>query len=56
MLRLSKFVVLIILGGCQTVTDCNHLKTVTNHHGLENDTYDPWSFPKCKKLFEINIK
>ena len=50
MLRLSKFVVVVILGGC------HGFETVTNHHELENNTYDPWSFPKCKKLFEINIK
>lgn len=50
MLRLSKFAILVILGGCQGV------QTVTNHHELENDTYDYWSFPKCKKLFEIKIK
>ena len=59
MLRLSKFAILVILGGCyrgQPVTNRNHLETVTNHHELENDTYDYWSFPKCKKLFEIKIK
>lgn len=49
-MRLSKLVILVILGGCHGI------QTVTNHHELENDTYDPWSFPNCKKLFEVKIK
>lgn len=59
MLNWLKLVILVILGGCyrwQTVTKCNHLETVTESHELDNDTYDYWNFPKCKKLFEIKIK
>lgn len=55
-MRLSKLVVLVILGGCQTVTDCNHLETRDKVSQVEDATYDPWAKPKGKKLFEINIK
>lgn len=51
-----KLVILVVLGGCQTVTDCNHLETRDKVSQVKDTTYDPWSFPKCKKLFEINIK
>ena len=50
-----KLVILVILGGCcsdQSVTNCNHLETVTESHELDN----PFGFPKSKKLFEIKIK
>ena len=59
MLNWLKLVVLVVLGGCcsdQPVTNCNQLKTVTNHHELDNALYDAWSKPKGKKLFEIKIK
>lgn len=51
--------VILLLSGCQgieTVTNCNHLETVTNRHESESVSYDPWNYPKCKKLFEIKIK
>ena len=50
MLNWLKLVILVILGGCcsdQPVTNCNH---------LDNAPYDPFGFPKSKKLFEIKIK
>ena len=50
MLRLSKFVFLVILGGCQCIETRDKVSQV------EDTPYDPWIFPKCKKLFEINIK
>ena len=45
-----KLVILVLLGGCQCVERRDNVSQV------EDNTYDPWSFPKCKKLFENNIK
>lgn len=43
--------VLLLLSGCQG------FETVTSRHEIEESvTYDPWNYPKCKKLFEIKIK
>lgn len=49
-MRLSKLVILVILGGCQGIETRDKVSQV------EDNTYDPWSFPKCKKLFEVKIK
>lgn len=45
-----KLVILVILGGCQCIETRDKVSQV------EDTPYDAWSFPKCKKLFEINIK
>lgn len=38
----------MLLGGCQGV--------VFKDPYPKCEPSDPWNFPKCKKLFEINIK
>ena len=38
----------MLLGGCQGV--------VFKDSCQNSEPYDAWSFPKCKKLFEIKIK
>lgn len=45
-----KLVILVILGGCYRG------QSVTKYNQLDNAPYDPFGFPKCKKLFEIKIK
>ena len=47
---LLKLVILVVLGGCQCV------ETRDKVSQIEDTPYDAWSFPKCKKLFEIKIK
>lgn len=47
---LLKLVILVVLGGCQCIETRDKVSQV------EDTPYDAWSFPKCKKLFEIKIK